>query len=252
MSLFNWFSWKSNPGHRRPASGASGNTQPPSAVSADEARSSRGGPASRRLGPPGVRRSERSERRERLYTVVRDAMVRAGVLSASYKFKVLSLDSAGQRFVVMMDLARSHTSETARLSEIEAWIAETAKARLSAAVTAVYWRISDQVGAMPGAMAVATPQAAVLSTTALPTARRGQQATSFEPIDELEMAAFKQALAATQGGGAKSSATKNVSPGRLQRASPVLSPRPPEPDSRAYSGDTAPADLGATQYGELR
>ena len=65
------------------------------------------------------------ERRELLYTVVRDAMVRAGVLSASYKFKVLSLDQRGRQFLVMMDLAREYGGETARLSEIEALIAQT-------------------------------------------------------------------------------------------------------------------------------
>lgn len=34
------------------------------------------------------------------------AMTRAGVLSASYKFKVLSLDRLGSEFLVMMDLTR--------------------------------------------------------------------------------------------------------------------------------------------------
>src|SRR5256885_2682849 len=77
-------------------------------------------------------------------------MVRAGVLSASYKFKVLSLDNVGQRFVVMMDLARAYASETARLSEIEAMLAHAAKARMGAVVTAVYWR-----GAAPNAPAPA-------------------------------------------------------------------------------------------------
>src|SRR2546427_10325473 len=73
----------------------------------------------------------------------------AGVLSASYKFKVLSLDNVGQRFVVMMDLARAYASETARLSEIEAMLAQAAKARMGAVVTAVYWRGSDQQAAAP-------------------------------------------------------------------------------------------------------
>ena len=50
------------------------------------------------------RKSERLERRELLYTVVRNAMTRAGVLSASFKFKVLSLDSRGRQYLIMMDL----------------------------------------------------------------------------------------------------------------------------------------------------
>lgn len=128
MSVFNWFSRKPVPEQGRGSPGDDGQA---SAVA-------------RRDAGPGGRRSERSERREQLYGVVRDVMVRAGVLSASYKFKVLSLDNVGQRFVVMMDLARAYASETARLSEIEAMLAQAAKARMGAVVTAVYWRVSDQ------------------------------------------------------------------------------------------------------------
>lgn len=92
-------------------------------------------------------RNERMERREALYMVVRDAMVRAGVLSASYKFKVLALDPRGGQFLVMMDLAREYGSEAVRLSEIESLIAQTAKTRHEITVTAVYWRINDQIAA---------------------------------------------------------------------------------------------------------
>ena len=42
------------------------------------------------------RKTERMERRELVYGTVRDSMTRAGVLATSYKFKVLSLDAAGQ------------------------------------------------------------------------------------------------------------------------------------------------------------
>ena len=124
MSVFNWFSRKPLPEQGRGSPGNDGQANP----------------AARRDAVAAGRRSERSERREQLYGVVRDVMVRAGVLSASYKFKVLSLDSVGQRFVVMMDLARAYASETARLSEIEAMLAQAAKARMGAVVTAVYWR----------------------------------------------------------------------------------------------------------------
>jgi hypothetical protein len=47
-------------------------------------------------------RLKRHARREQLYVVIRDAMTRAGVLSASYKFKVLSLDQPGENFMVML------------------------------------------------------------------------------------------------------------------------------------------------------
>lgn len=51
-------------------------------------------------------RLKRHARREQLYVGIREAMTRAGVLSASYKFKVLSLDQPGDKFMVMMDLAK--------------------------------------------------------------------------------------------------------------------------------------------------
>ena len=92
-----------------------------------------------------ARKQERKARRELLYAVVREAMVRGGVLSSTYKFKVLSLDSVGNQFLVMMDLARAANSDCAHLSMLEAMIAQSAKARHDIQVTAVYWRLNDHV-----------------------------------------------------------------------------------------------------------
>ena len=114
------------------------------------------------------------ERRELLYIVVRDAMVRAGVLSASYKFKVLSLDQKGRQFLIMMDLAREYGGETARLSEIEALVAQTAKARYDIAVSAVYWRINDHV-------AVGLPQQGVAAAPPQPAAPAQPPVASIRP-----------------------------------------------------------------------
>ena len=114
-------------------------------------------------------RNERMERREQLYGVVRDAMVRAGVLSASYKFKVLALDQRGHQFLVMMDLAREYGSESARLSSIENVITQGARTRHAIAVTAVYWRINDQISS-PAPLGNAAPQAAPPTLSPLPPA----------------------------------------------------------------------------------
>ena len=94
---------------------------------------------------PANRKNERMARRELLYSVVREAMTRAGVLSASYKFKVLSLDARGRQFLIMVDLSRDYGSETARLAEIEALIAQHAKSRHDILVSAVYWRMNEHV-----------------------------------------------------------------------------------------------------------
>lgn len=148
MSLFSWFSRKPAPPKAKPRSAGA---EPSGLLNADAtvplAPGRPGQPLLQPVPPEHAanRKNERMERRELLYTVVRDAMVRAGVLSASYKFKVLSLDQRGRQFLVMMDLAREYGGETARLSEIEALIAQTAKTRYDILVTAVYWRINDHV-----------------------------------------------------------------------------------------------------------
>lgn len=94
---------------------------------------------------PANRKSERMARRELLYSVVRQCMTNAGVLSTGYKFKVLSLDARGTQFLVMVDLARVHSDDTNSLAEIEAMIAQSAKARFDIIVTSVYWRLNEHV-----------------------------------------------------------------------------------------------------------
>ena len=143
MSLFSWFSRKPSPSKPRSPIEPSGLLNADATVPLAVGRNPALEP--RPVEHAANRKNERMERRELLYTVVRDAMVRAGVLSASYKFKVLSLDQRGRQFLVMMDLAREFGGETVRLSEIEALIAQTAKARYDILVTAVYWRINDHV-----------------------------------------------------------------------------------------------------------
>ncbi len=144
MSFLSWFTRKSPPtkAHTSEATGLlNADATVPLVPGADGQPLLKPAPAEHAAN----RTNERLERRELLYIVVRDAMVRAGVLSASYKFKVLSLDQRGRQFLIMMDLAREYGGETARLSEIEALIAQTAKARYDIAVSAVYWRINDHV-----------------------------------------------------------------------------------------------------------
>ena len=173
------------------------------------------------------RKSERLERRELLYTVVRDAMTRAGVLSASYKFKVLSLDSRGRQYLIMMDLARKDAGAPERLAEIEGVIAQNAKTRHDILVTAVYWRLHEHVTS-----GLSKP-AAVPAAPAKP---------RFEPLHADEVAAFKKAIA---------SATAPIplsAPGEIiksGRRNPV-----PEP-AEDYEVDRRASPLSGTQYGDL-
>ena len=223
-------------------------------------------------------RSERMERREALYIVVRDAMVRAGVLSASYKFKVLALDPRGQQFLVMMDLAREYGSEAIRLSEIESLIAQTAKTRHEITVMAVYWRINDQIAAhipqkgvaphgaslplsshtAPAVHPVtiaASVSASVAATATPPILKPASQtpvrlvAPRFDPIEADEVAAFKRALATAAAARVPMTAASGVpvQSGARRRAPQGIDfadTEMPDQDSRAQS-------LSSTQYGDL-
>lgn len=139
MSLLNWFSSSRPKKDADPALSvmSSGLSRMESTKPFHAARHA-GGSAQ-----PANRKQERMARRELLYAVVREAMVRAGVLSSSYKFKVLSLDPRGQQFLVMVDLAGP--ASTTRLAEIEAMVAQSAKSRYDILVSAVYWRANDHV-----------------------------------------------------------------------------------------------------------
>ncbi|MDB5913375.1 MAG: hypothetical protein JWP22_2050, partial [Ramlibacter sp.] len=138
MSLLSWFTSKKKPELQH-------SVMPSSGLSRLESTKPFSAAGSSATARPANRKQERLARRELLYAVVREAMVRAGVLSSSYKFKVLSLDPRGRQFLVMVDLAQGSGSDTHRLAEIEAMIAQSAKARYDILISAVYWRANEHV-----------------------------------------------------------------------------------------------------------
>jgi hypothetical protein len=154
MGIFNWLLGKGSPAAQSQAS-----TRPTQtdihATLADATRPFAGGKpassaaASDAVGSPAQRleqrRSERNARRELLFQVVRESMVRVGVLSSAFKFKVLALDQRGRTFLVMIDLSAEFAGETAKLAEIEALIAQSAKNRYELVVQAVYWRFYEAI-----------------------------------------------------------------------------------------------------------
>lgn len=202
-------------------------------------------------------KSKRHAKRELLYVAVREAMIRAGVLSASYKFKVLSLDPRGDQFMVMMDLAQEFGRQTERLAEIEVMIAQNAKSRYNIRVTAVYWRMNEMVSIgrpkpsasargseLPGAGAAAVlPPSPAVPVPAVATAPVGAH---YEPILADEVAAFRQALAAASASGTsvvaeRASMNRGASPSYTLLTGFEDTEMPPE---------AAPA-LSTTQYGDL-
>jgi hypothetical protein len=144
VTLLNWFTKKPSPPPVEESDsqgmGANDATLPmnPASLGKSSATAAVGG---------SNRRNERQERREMLYAVVRECMTQAGVLSQSYKFKVLSLDSHGRQYLVMMDLPQDLVSHTQHFSEIETNIARNAKTRHDLVVSSVYWRLHEQVTA---------------------------------------------------------------------------------------------------------
>jgi hypothetical protein len=236
-------------------------------------RSAKDGPVNN--AQPANRKSERMARRELLYAVVREAMTRAGVLSSGYKFKVLSLDARGRQFLVMVDLARDHGGETARLAEIEASIAQGAKSRHDILVTAVYWRMNEHVavGDLGARAADSRPvpldsQPAALESGPAPLVAEPAPLapppitrSRFEPIQADEVAAFKQALASGVANPvAVAAAAVGVAHGATARAFDGSTRHGPQSytlltgfeDTEMPDADQrSPGVLSGTQYGDL-
>ena len=260
MSLINWFSGKSSKDQRvarkplaepdssglsrderaRPAAGSRPNVQVSSPA--------KNGPSA------GGQKSHRHAKRELLYAAVREAMIRAGVLSGSYKFKVLSLDPRGDQFMVMMDLAQEFGGQTDRLAEIEVMIAQNAKSRYNIRVTAVYWRMNEMVSVGRPASAQARSASAVpaavpraVAAGHLPIAV-APAAPRYEPIQADEVAAFQQALVAASAAGPGLAAAKGVTSRSGPRSYTLLTGF--EDTEMPDSPVVVPA-LSATQYGDL-
>lgn len=136
-------------------------------------------------------RDGRIDRRERLYGVVRAALLQAGVPSGGYKLKVLALDDHGNRFLIMVDLAPAWGGSGGWRSGIEAGIIQAARAQHGLVVTSVYWRSNADL-----ATASSSAPAALSSPDAGPSqsGRLATAASRYEPIQEDEVAAFQKAL----------------------------------------------------------
>jgi hypothetical protein len=239
MSILNWFSKKPPARHPVPEeSSGLGHVDATIPFSASGKARARG--HSKPPGSAANRKSERLERRELLYSEVREAMIRAGVLSSSYKFKVLSLDSRGRQYLIMMDLARQYVGETARLAEIEGVIAQNAKNRHDILVTAVYWRVNEHVTAGLTRTGSTTPRGSPDATMQPAAAAK----PGYEPLQPDEVVAFKQALASVTASKPLSAPGEIVHSGRRNPA--------PQPNFEDTELDDRASPLSGTQYGDLK
>ena len=247
MSFFNWFSGKSREAHKSSAPEGQRRASPAGREKSSSPLSVPQRLSAEAATPAEAGKVKRHARREQLYVAIREAMTRAGVLSASYKFKVLSLDQRGNEFIVMMDLAKAFGGQPEQLGEIETLIVQNAKARFEITVPAVYWRM-DEVAAVgkPALSAQDAVQTAALHVEAA--AAPAKPAPRYEPIQADEVAAFKQALLAASAHGPAAAPENGVKVKSGPRSYTLLTgfedtEMPPEAIS-------SPA-LSSTQYGDL-
>jgi hypothetical protein len=186
------------------------------------------------------RRSERMQRRELLYGVVRESMTASGMLSATYKFKVLSLDSGGREYLIMMDVPHGYLAEPGRITDMEGRIARSAKERFGMLVTAVYWRVNDMI--------TASPSVAHVPHAVPPMARHaGPLPTTAVVAPEGALAA--EALAFKQGLATKSrTVSKAKQPDSAKTRRSATTAQPDFSDTEPFDSHSP---LGTTQFGGL-
>jgi hypothetical protein len=195
------------------------------------------------------RKFERMGRRESLYGVVRECMTGAGLLSSAYKFKVLSLDSAGRKYLIMMDLPQQQMADPVRFAQIEGTIARSAKERYDILITAIYWRVNEMVttGARSNEQMHAPEQAQTKApepvTVLRPPSSPDVAAPNYAPIQDDEVLAFKRAVATAASGAAAVKRGEVIRSGRRN-------PQPQQDFSNTEPFD-ANSPLGPTQFGGL-
>ena len=120
--------------------------QAESAVTEDKSpdRDERGGPKET-TDHEAARKSMRGERREALYGVIRECMVRQGVLSSGYRFRVLSMDTGGSQYMIMLDVAQDVAESTTDMKALEVQIGNMAAERHGLDVKGVYWRANEEL-----------------------------------------------------------------------------------------------------------
>lgn len=182
MSLFNWFPGKKKSTARKSDQGLS-----------------RKSPPLTRSPTISPRKGLRIKRREQLFVVVREAMIRGGVLSTSYEFKVLTLDATGDHFLVLIDLALPAQSlQDEHLAEVESWIRDSAAGRHGMTVRAVYWRhksaqdpqrLAPKTAKTPTRRHLAAPPA-----VSPPAVKSTSIRAPAQVVDRDEIEAFRRAL----------------------------------------------------------
>lgn len=180
------------------------------------------------------RKGRRILRREQLFSVVRESMIRAGVLSTSYQFKVLALDSKGDGFLVLIDLCLpTDVMPDEYLLEIERWVQSSARSRHAMQVQAVYWRREPEHDHRGVALKAAVAAQTRRDGAVHPVEQASGAATGTAPVAPGQLEAFRKAMA-----------QPTLPRHRMEAPPGETAPREPE----AHSGFS---ELSETQYGKL-
>jgi len=232
MSVFHWLFGKSKPA-------------PTSVKPAATKNAPASGPAA--VDPLSDLKHQRHERRENLYDVVRNVMLRSEVLASRYKFKVLSLDARGRQFLVMIDLLDSQVLAHTRWHAVEQLMTMTAAQRYDLQIKAVYWRLEPQPAGAAATMANTAPADQPLVADAKLASAGAPVRPGFEPIDNDEVMAFKKAISdATPGD------QNTPKPGQVLTSGPRKpAPLPGYEDTQLLEPDDAASPLSRTQFGGL-
>lgn len=218
-------------------------------------------------------RQQRAARREQLFAFVRENMIRMGVLSSHYKFKVLTLDPAGDQFIVMVDwqpgaLATGPVFEQPFEAGLQHLLAERQQ---GFKVKAVYWRghgdaasAAAQPPAAPPALQRHAPAGAAVGTPpsgAPHTSQRGTHhnasprvasgaARSTHAVEQVAEDELKALQAALRQAGAAAQASQTVQATAPRTRSAELPDFEPTVNTEGQQGTEFGA-LSETQYGKL-
>jgi hypothetical protein len=132
-------------------------------------------------------------RREMLFDSVKATMESRGILSGSYRFKVVRADKRGHSFVVMVDLStdfmESEQGQQKSLAALGAIIGKNALARYGLGVPAVYWRVNEELKGFDAQR----PEAPARPDNISPEAMRASNLRRYERATAQELAAFESA-----------------------------------------------------------
>lgn len=147
-------------------------------------------PAGPETAPVKMNLDERMEfRRAMLYEAIKVTMQAHGIMSASYRFRVVRNDRRGHIYSVMMDLSTDfmHKREGSpgQLVALGAAISKNAAARYGILVTGVYWRVNEEIQGFEASRPVAEPDAGTAAPDSpLPAAgherARAEELAAFE------------------------------------------------------------------------